>query len=86
MLDVNSATHWFYSQPPGGNEDVLDPSSYYVLHTALLSGEYLVQQAKFGVLFLWVFTAGVRVLLHQEDISLFTLENLHQCYYTTISL
>ncbi len=52
------------------------PSPSHVPHTAQqLGAEYLVQQAKFGVLLLWVFTAGVRVFLHQENISLFTLEN-----------
>lgn len=48
---------------------------FYVLHTAQrLSGAYLIQQAELGVLLLWVFAARVRVLLHQENISLFTLE------------
>lgn len=51
------------------------------VHCTTSGGEYLVQQAKFGVLLLGVFTAGVRVFLHQEDISLFTLENKQNYYY-----
>jgi hypothetical protein len=35
---------------------------------------YLVQQAKLGVVLLWVLTAWVWVLLHQEHIPLFTLK------------
>lgn len=38
------------------------------------SGQYLVQQAKLGVFLLWVFASRVRVFLHQENISLFTLK------------
>lgn len=46
-----------------------------------LCGQYLIQQAKLGVLLLWVFTARIRVFLHQEHVSLFTLEKKKNCYY-----
>lgn len=36
---------------------------------------YLVQQAKLGVVLLWVLTAWVWVLLHQKHIPLFTLKH-----------
>lgn len=53
----------------------LQPEPFCVVRTAQqLSGTYLIQQAELGVLLLWVFAARVRVLLHQENISLFTLE------------
>lgn len=69
--------HWF-----------LQPQAiYYVLHTVQqVGGEYLVQQAKFGVLLLRVFTARVRVFLHQENISLFTLQNEQKYYYKAVTV
>lgn len=43
--------------------------------TLLLSPiTHLVQKPKFGIIFLWVFTAWVWMLLHQEHVSFFTLK------------
>lgn len=72
---------WF----PGPKDK--QPQLDFILSTFFLSaiwqlrGQYLVQQAKLRVLLLWVFTAWVWMFLHQEDISLFTLENIHKYYY-----
>lgn len=53
----------------------------YILNwTEQLHGQYLVQQAKFGVLLFWVFAARVRMFLHQENISFFTLGEKKQNY------
>lgn len=46
--------------------------------SALKADKHLIQQAKLGVLLLGVFAARVRVFFHQENISLFTLENNKQ--------
>lgn len=43
--------------------------------------KYLVQKAKFRVLLFRVFTAWIRVFLHQENIALFALENKSSTQY-----
>lgn len=44
-----------------------------LLWESVLSRKYLIQQTKLGELLLQVFTAGVGMLLHQENVSFFAL-------------